>query len=187
MIALFLDLETTGTDPKSDRILEIGCILHDIASGEEIWRGSWLSGGVESRFLPMDPVVHAMHTASGLFDACDEAEPDWAELDILKSLHDRGHGPGTLRLAGFSPHFDRAFLREHMPLLQNYLHYRNIDVSTLRTLTEAWVEKPASKVGKHRALADCEEAIEELGRYRKLWDFSRRLWDFRRTTTAETP
>lgn len=172
MRVLFCDLETSGLNPDVDVILEVGAILYDIRQAKELWRGQWIVAGPEARFRPMDRVVHEMHTKSGLFDAADSDDGGHdlvvVEIEILEMLRDQGLGPQACIMAGFSPHFDRSFLRVEMPWLERYLHHRLIDVSTLRELTFAWTGSKPEKIDKHRAIPDCEEAIATLMTYRKL-------------------
>lgn len=173
MKLLFLDLETTGLDPDEDIILEVGCILYDIVEEKELWRSNFITAPPSARHAPMDKYVHEMHTKSGLFDTMIATGEDFndvfdTEHAIISALEMRGLGPQACIMAGFSPHFDRAFLRAKMHWLERYLHHRLIDVSTLRTLTHAWTGSKPDKVDKHRAIPDCEEAIATLMTYRKL-------------------
>lgn len=173
MKILFLDCETTGTDPDVDIILEVGCILYDIVEERELWRSLFITAPPEVRFAPMDKIVREMHTKSGLFDTMIATGDNFDELAsveriIMNALDMRGLGPQSCIMGGFSPHFDRAFLRVEMPWLERYLHHRLLDVSTLRELTFAWTGSKPDKVDRHRALPDCEEAIATLRSYRKL-------------------
>jgi len=166
MKVLFCDLETTGLD------LEFAWILYDIKEETELDSFRCVLFGSEAKFLPMPKVVQEMHTKSGLFADCDEAgenETVWeasaAELATLEALHSFDIGRGDLIMAGFTPHFDRNFLAREM----TYLHYRHLDVSTLRTLEKAWLGENQPKVDRHRAMPDCEEAIAELLRFKRMW------------------
>lgn len=173
MKALFLDLETTGLDSTRDVILEVGAILYDIKEEKEIFRASWLMATeVRARFSEMARVVYEMHEKSGLLAELDLGGPHGTldvERELLELLYSFGVKPGELVLAGFTPHFDRAFLRRYMSALNAYLHYRHLDVSTLRTLEKAWLGENPPKVDKHRALPDCEEAIAELLRFKRTY------------------
>lgn len=173
MKALFLDLETTGLDSTRDAILEVGAILYDITEEKEMLRASWLMATeIRARFLPMAKVVYEMHEKSGLLEALDLGGTPGTfavERELFELLHSFKIKPGEIVLAGFTPHFDRAFLRRDMPALDAYLHYRHLDVSTLRTLEKAWFGENPPKVDKHRALLDCEEAIAELLRFKRTW------------------
>lgn len=179
MKVLFLDLETTGLDWERDSILEFAWILYDITEERELDRYQCVFFGGEARFLPMPKVVQEMHTKSGLFDDCVRANQEDSVIDCsdaeLRTLHRivdaHGIGRGELIMAGFTSHFDREFLAREMPHLDAYLHYRHLDVSTLRTLEKAWTGQNPEKVDRHRALPDCEEAIAELLRFKRMWSF----------------
>jgi len=185
-LILFLDLETSHLDPERGRILELGAILTD-ANLTEL--GRWAS------LFPRPPSVEMlstvdMHRTSGLLAALEQVsrpapidDPPVAfysaalsefERTLLRDLVDV-HAVERLRLqlAGYSIHYDRSWLRGHMPTLDGWLSHRMIDVSTIRELTRRWrpAAEPTDRVqAKHRALADCEAARRALGRYRDmLW------------------
>jgi len=173
MKALFLDLETTGLDPDKDLILEVGAILYDIAEEKALWRSTWIVAPEGVCFAPMDKIVYEMHTKNGLFAemAANDDFTDMldAEHEILDMLRDFELGPQQCIMAGFTPSFDRSFLRVEMEWLERYLHYRLLDVSTLRTLEKVWTGKNPEKIDRHRALPDCEEAVAELLRFKRMW------------------
>lgn len=170
---VFLDLETTGLDPREDHILEMGLILVDGVTLKAQARAAWQirqvrhGDVISSKLCKMDPVVLDMHTQSGLLDACDgplSSSLCSAEKELLEWFPE-----GKLMLAGFSPQFDRAFIEAHMPTLYARLHYRMVDVSTFRECLHTWGVIPKGKaVSQHRALPDCEEALEELRIYKHM-------------------
>lgn len=172
-IYAWLDLEMTGLDPKTCHIVELALILTDtnlerIAPPLElvVWQPP-------SVLETMSPFVRELHTKTGLLNKVQRSEISVqdAEHEALKLLS--AHAPfKTARLCGNSIHADRAFLVQHMPSLSNYLHYRHIDVSTLKELGEVWnnyrFRKPQD--GQHTALFDIEQSIAELKDYREnLW------------------
>lgn len=170
---VWVDLEMTGLDPEKDRIVEIAVIVTDgvLARVEE---GPDLVVHQPDEVLAsMDPVVVAMHAESGLTEAVRTSTLQVAEAEaqalafVTRCVPQARSAP----LAGNSVHADRAFLRRYMPRLEQHLHYRNVDVSTLKELARRWapdvLAEAPSKSGGHRALADIRESIEELRWYRE--------------------
>ena len=166
----WIDMEMTGLDPDRDRIIELAVVITD----------SQLVTVAESPVLVVhqsDAVLNAMddwnkatHGRTGLVDrvkASTLAEAD-AEAAMLSFL--REHVPAKVSpMCGNSICQDRRFLARHMPQLEAYFHYRNLDVSTLKELVRRWkpdVAKGVVKKGRHEALADVYESIEELKYYR---------------------
>lgn len=174
MKLLFLDFETTGLNPKADRILECAVVLYDLAARVEIDRRSWLVddnlGPLRARHLPMDKYVHEMHTKSGLFSELDDPDSSYEYIDdvegcVFDVLNAHGIAPREAVLAGYSVHTDRRYIEERMPSLHGYLSHRHIDVSVLRELDKVWNPPPedAPKTEPaHRSLADCDQALAEL-------------------------
>ena len=168
---IWIDMEMTGLQPDSDRIIEIAMLVTD----------SQLNVLAEGPALVVhqpDPVLEAMdswnkstHKKTGLIDrvrasATSEADAERAALEFLGE-----HVPAnTSPMCGNSICQDRRFLARWMPQLESYFHYRNLDVSTLKELVRRWKPEAAkgfTKEGKHEALADILESIEELKFYRK--------------------
>jgi len=168
---IWIDMEMTGLQPDSDRIIEIALLV----------TASDLSPVAEGPVLVVhqpDEVLDAMdawnkstHGRSGLIDkvrasALDEAQAEGAALEFLAQ-----HVPGNASpMCGSSICQDRRFLARWMPRLEAYFHYRNLDVSTLKELAKRWkpeVMKGFVKQSKHEALADILESIEELKYYRR--------------------
>ena len=166
----WLDMEMTGLDPDRDRIIEIAIVVTD----------SQLNSVAESPVLVVhqpDSVLDAMddwnkstHARSGLIakvKASTLAEPE-VEQQYVQFLAQ--YLPvRTSPICGNSICQDRRFLARHMPRLEAYFHYRNLDVSTLKELVKRWkpeLAKGLTKHGKHEALADIYESIEELKYYR---------------------
>lgn len=168
---VWIDLEMTGLEPDRDRILELAVLVTDgnlevVAEGPEL-----VLHQPESLLAGMDAWNTEHHTASGLVDrvrasTVTEAE---AEAEVLAFLE--AHcAPGKCPLAGNSIHQDRRFLRRAMPRIDAFLHYRLIDVSTVKELVKRWLpdvyrHKPAKREA-HRALDDIRESLAELAWYR---------------------
>ncbi len=170
---VWVDLEMTGLDPDRDRIVEIAVIVTD-GRLERLEEGPDIVLGVDAQVLAaMDPIVVAMHETSGLTPAirassATVAQAEGAVLDFVRRFVPDAR---TAPLAGNSIHADRAFLRRHMPALEAHLHYRNVDVSTIKELARRWyphaLDAAPRKAGGHRALADIRESIDELRYYRQ--------------------
>jgi len=165
---LWIDLETTGLSARqpTSAILECAAILTDASLEIVDSISRVMAFNDDTMRLLLDPYVQDMHTDNGLWDACKEAQDVPADLqfDIRTMLHDNGVGPQEALLGGSSINFDREWIEEFMPALFDYLHYRNVDVSTLKTLTKMWRPDisgilPASD-GNHRATSDIIGTIE---------------------------
>jgi oligoribonuclease len=168
----WMDLEMTGLDPSRHIIVEIATLITDddleiVAEGPDI-----VVGASEAALGGMDEVVRAMHARSGLLEAVQGSsvslqQAGAATLDFL-----RQHIPaaGTVPLCGNSIGTDRRFLAAWLPEVDAYLHYRSIDVSTVKELARRWYpaefEDAPKKAGAHRALDDILESIGELRYYR---------------------
>ena len=165
---VWLDLEMTGLDPAKDTILDVAAIITgpDLKPIEQYAQTVWQP---ESALAVMDPFVREMHTKSKLIDrvrSSDKALRD-VEKDLFALIH-RHAGPFEATLAGNSIHADRRFITAYMPLVDRYLSYRLLDVTTIKILKRAWfgeLEQPVKK-GAHTALSDIEESIAELAWYR---------------------
>jgi oligoribonuclease len=169
---VWIDLEMTGLEPETEHIVEIAVIVTD-GQLERMEEGPDLVIHVPDDVLArMADVVTDMHAESGLTDAVRTSELtlEQAEAAVLEFVMRHVPEPRSAPLAGNSVHADRAFLRRYMPELEAYLHYRNVDVSTLKELVRRWypdvADKAPAKAGGHRALADIRESIEELRWYR---------------------
>jgi len=168
---VWIDCEMTGLDPKRDEIVEIACIVTDAELNE-------LDEGItvvvkpgEHSFAGMDDFVVNMHTVSGLIEEIPLgiALAD-AEQQVLAYV--KGHVPDPRKapLAGSSVYVDRGFLANYMPELDAHLHYRLVDVSSIKELTRRWYPRvyfaSPDKTGNHRALGDIRDSISELRYYR---------------------
>ena len=167
---VWMDLEMTGLEPETDRVLEIATIITN-SSLEVIAEGPvFVVHQSDAVLSGMDDWNTTHHTNSGLVarvksEGISEAEAEQKTLDFIKNYVEEGKSPRC----GNSIGQDRRFLVKYMPKLEAYLHYRNIDVSSIKELAMRWrpdVLKGISKRGNHRALDDIMESIEELRRYR---------------------
>ena len=167
---IWIDMEMTGLQPDSDRIIEIATLVTDpelnvIATGPVL-----VVHQPDEVLDAMDSWNKSTHAKTGLIErvrASELAEPE-AEREALQFV--AAHVPAnTSPMCGNSICQDRRFLARWMPRLESHFHYRNLDVSTLKELVRRWKPelKAFSKEGKHEALADILESIEELKFYRK--------------------
>jgi oligoribonuclease len=163
----------TGLDVERHDIVEIACVVTD-AQLTALDAGIDLVIHVDDDALArMEDVVRKMHTKSRLLDAISASTLSRAEAESRVLDYVRGHVPtaGTVPLCGNSIGVDRRFLDRQMRDLDRYLHYRSIDVSSLKELCRRWYpevyRKRPNKAETHRALDDINESIEELRYYRE--------------------
>ena len=167
---IWMDLEMTGLDPEAERILEIATIVTD-SSLNILEEGPVLVVAQSETLLAgMDDWNREHHTSSGLVDrvlseGIAEADAEAQTIDFISRFVSKGESP----LCGNSIAQDRRFLVRYMPQLDSYLHYRNLDVSTVKELALRWrpdIAAGVQKTGTHRALDDIKESINELQHYR---------------------
>ncbi len=168
---VWIDLEMTGLSLERDEIVEIAAIVTE-SDLTEIDSGiSLVVRPSQAALDTMDDFVTNMHTESGLINEIPQGisleEAQSQVLDYIKGHvpeHNKGH------LAGSSVYVDRGFLAKYMPEIDQHLHYRLIDVSSIKELSRRWYPKvyfnSPEKTGNHRALADIRESIAELRYYR---------------------
>ncbi|MCB1752889.1 MAG: oligoribonuclease [Gammaproteobacteria bacterium] len=170
---IWIDLEMTGLDPQFDRIIEIATVVTDedlniLAEGPVI-----AIHQPEEVMSGMDEWNTNQHRDSGLTErvlssVCDERAAEGLTLAFLEQYVP----PGASPICGNSICQDRRFLARCMPVLEAYFHYRNLDVSTLKELARRWAPKVAAGVvknGRHLALEDIVDSINELRHYRETF------------------
>ena len=168
---VWVDCEMTGLDLGSDALVEIACVVTDAELNELDAGISVVIRPPDAAFEAMPPVVRDMHTASGLItEIPDGITLSAAEQQVLDYVKSHVPEPRKAQLAGSSVYVDRGFLARDMPELDAWLHYRLIDVSSLKELVRRWYPRvyfaSPPKRGNHRALADTRESIAELRYYR---------------------
>ena len=168
----WMDLEMTGLDPATDVIVEIATIITDdnlelVAEGPDL-----VVSAPSEALASMQDVVVEMHTKSGLLE---EIKTSTLSLEAagkmtLEFLKEHIDKPRSVPLCGNSIGVDRRFLAAQLPEVENYLHYRSIDVSTVKELARRWnhsvFRKAPQKAKGHRALDDIRESLNELRHYR---------------------
>ncbi len=175
----WMDLEMTGLEPDRHVIVEIATLLTDddlelIAEGPDL-----IVHATPEQLAEMDDFVTNMHTRSGLLDqiTASTITLEEAGAQTLAFLQAHIPEPRTVPLCGNSIGTDRRFLAAHLPEVEEFLHYRSIDVSTLKELARRWnpdaLKTAPKKAGGHRALDDIRESLEELRHYRQALFVSR--------------
>jgi oligoribonuclease len=170
---VWMDLEMTGLDPTTDVIVEIATLVTDddleiVAEGPDL-----VVAAPEECLAAMDQVVVDMHTRSGLLEAIRTSTVtlEDAGRQTLEFVKTHVPEPRSVPLCGNSIGTDRRFLAAYLPDIENHLHYRSIDVSTIKELSRRWypeaVSKAPSKSGGHRALDDIRESVAELRYWRE--------------------
>lgn len=168
---IWLDLEMTGLEPKTDRIIEIATIVTD-AELNILAEGPTFAVKQEKTLLDgMDEWNTKQHNKSGLVQRVlesqvSEREAEKATIEFLSKYSKKGCSP----MCGNTIYQDRRFLNKYMPELEDFFHYRNLDVSTLKELSRRWAPKVLDGVKKdslHLALDDIKDSIDELKHYRK--------------------
>jgi oligoribonuclease len=168
-----MDLEMTGLDPKQHVIVEIATLITDddlniVAKGPEL-----VIHATEDELSRMDQIVIDMHTKSGLLDQIRASTVTLEEAGSQTlAFLDEHLSAGKVPLCGNSIGMDRRFLTEYLPEIENFLHYRSVDVSTIKELSRRWFPKALASAPRkevaHRALDDIEESIKELSHYREV-------------------
>jgi len=167
-----MDLEMTGLDPSRHVIVEIATLVTDdeleiVAEGPDL-----VVAATGEDLEKMDDVVRKMHSESGLLSAIESSTLTLGDAGAATLEFIRNHVPEARRvpLCGNSIGVDRRFLSRHLPEIEEYLHYRSIDVSTVKELAKRWHPalywRAPTKAGSHRALDDVRESVIELRYYR---------------------
>jgi oligoribonuclease len=164
-------MEMSGLVPDRDRILEVAMVVTDADLNTIAEAPVYVVHQSDEVLEAMDSWNKSTHGRSGLVDKVrlsklDEGEVEGRLIEFLKPIVASGVAP----LAGNTVHQDRRFMARYMPAFDAYLHYRIVDVSTLKELARRWrpdVLASLAKEGRHEALADVYESIEELRHYRR--------------------
>ena len=169
---VWIDCEMTGLNPDTECLVEIAAVITDTELNV-------MDEGIDLVIKPragtveaMGDYVRKMHTDSGLINEFEDGlELEDAESQVLEYIKKYIPTAKTTPLAGNTISTDRLFISKYMPKLDDHLHYRNIDVSTIKELAKRWYPRAyfqaPKKDGGHRALADILESIEELKYYRQ--------------------
>jgi len=168
---VWLDMEMTGLEPERERIIELAMIVTDSNLVSIAESPVWVVHQSDALLDAMDNWNKSTHGKSGLIDkikasTMDEAAVETAALAFMQEFAPKGSSP----MCGNSIGQDRRFMVRYMPRLEEWFHYRNLDVSTLKELCKRWkpdVAKGFVKKAEHTALADIRESIEELKYYRE--------------------
>jgi oligoribonuclease len=169
----WMDLEMTGLEPSRHVIVEIASLITDddltiVAEGPDL-----VVHATPEQLADMDDFVTSMHSRSGLLDAMNSSTLTLTEAGAQTLAFLKLHipEPRTVPLAGNSIGTDRRFLSTYLPDIEEYLHYRSVDVSTVKELCRRWYpdtyKAAPEKKGGHRALQDIVESVAELDYYRR--------------------
>ena len=169
---IWIDCEMTGLSLEKDVLVEIAVLVTDselnvIGEGVDV-----VIKASPEQLAGMNEFVTTMHTTSGLITEIPHGiSVKEAEDRVLAYLESASTQPGKSPLAGNSVGVDRTFIARDMPRLNEYLHYRTVDVSSIKELTRRWFPKAyfnaPAKTGNHRALGDIQDSIAELAYYRQ--------------------
>ena len=169
---IWIDCEMTGLDLENDVLVEIAVLVTDselnvIGDGVDV-----VIKATDAQLAGMNEYVTEMHKASGLITEIPHGiSAADAEAQEIAYLNASGATEGKSPLAGNSVSVDRSFITRDMPALNNFLHYRTIDVSSVKELARRWLPRvyfaAPAKTGNHRALGDIKDSISELKYYRE--------------------
>lgn len=172
---VWVDIETTGLDPHRETMLEIGMVITDDRLVRIDHRDFVIAPYDRDAIKKMEPAVREMHTKNGLLDevksriAVDRATVEKELIEFMNGVLGSERPP----MAGSSVHFDRSFLRVHMPLLEARFHYRNIDISTVKELAKRWkpivVSDRPTPLARHRVYPDLLDTIGEAAYYKRFF------------------
>ena len=168
---IWIDLEMTGLKPESDRIIEVALVVTDAELNVVAEAPVWVVHQEDAMLAAMDSWNQGTHGRSGLIDKVKASTLTEADVEAASLAFLGEHVPAKASpMCGNSICQDRRFLARTMPVLEDYFHYRNLDVSTLKELARRWrpeLMKGVPKEGKHEALADVYESIAEMCYYRE--------------------
>jgi len=168
---IWVDIEMSGLDPEVERVLEVAVVVTDVQLNT-VAEGPVLVVHQSDAVLDaMDAWNKSTHAKSGLIERVKASTLTEADVENQLVEFMRQHVPADVSpLCGNSVHQDRRFMVKYLPAFEAYFHYRNLDVSTLKELMRRWKPELAAgmtKHGRHEALADVYESIEELKYYRE--------------------
>lgn len=168
----WMDLEMTGLDPAKHVIVEIATLITDddlniVAEGPDL-----VVHATEEELAGMDQIVVDMHTSSGLLEQIRSSTLSLEEAGAQTLAFLQEHlEESSVPLCGNSIGMDRRFLAQYLPEIEDFLHYRSVDVSTIKELSRRWypnqLSRAPQKAVAHRALDDITESINELRHYRE--------------------
>lgn len=167
-----MDLEMTGLDVTRHVIVEVATLITDDDLGVVAEGPDLVVAASPGQLDAMDEFVREMHAKSGLLDAIASSSLSLEEAGIATLKFIRSHipKPRTVPLAGNSIGTDRRFLAAQLPEIEQHLHYRSVDVSTVKELARRWYPEAMKgaplKAGGHRAMDDIRESVAELAYYR---------------------
>jgi oligoribonuclease len=172
LVLVWMDLEMTGLDVESNVIVEVATLITDddlviVAEGPDL-----VVSTAPEQLAAMDEFVRGMHTKSGLLAAIEASTVSLEQAGDATLQFIRSHVPKarSVPLAGNSIGTDRRFLAAQLPAIEEYLHYRSVDVSTIKELARRWYPEAIAgapqKAGGHRAMDDIRESVVELAYYR---------------------
>lgn len=169
---VWIDCEMTGLDVAIDELVEVAVVVTDFELNLLDPGFDVVIKPSEAALANMGDFVREMHTTSGLLEELpDGVELEIAQAQVLDYIRRFVPASGSAPLAGNTIGTDRMFLAKYMPLVDGHLHYRNIDVSTIKELSRRWYPRvyfnAPEKHGGHRATADILESIRELRYYRE--------------------
>ncbi|XP_037728743.1 probable oligoribonuclease [Drosophila subpulchrella] len=168
---VWMDLEMTGLDIEKDKILEVSCIITDKDLNIKSEGPSFAINHPQEVYDTMNEWCMKHHYESGLIDRCksSDVKPEQAS-DLLLSYLEKNIPKRACPLGGNSVYMDRLFINRFMPLVDEYLHYRIVDVSTIKELARRWCPEVAKaapkKIFAHRSRDDILESISELKYYK---------------------
>ncbi|NOT18176.1 MAG: oligoribonuclease [Sulfuriferula sp.] len=170
---IWIDMEMSGLQPDSDRILEIALVITDSQLNTIAEAPVLVVHQADSVLDGMDSWNKGTHGKSGLIEKVKTSTRDEASVEAEMIAFLQQHVPARISpMCGNSICQDRRFLARYMPKLEDYFHYRNLDVSTLKELAKRWkpeAVKNFTKNSKHEALSDIYDSIAEMQHYREVF------------------
>jgi oligoribonuclease len=164
-------MEMSGLNPETDRVLEVAIVVTDSALNTVAEAPVFVVHQSDEVLAAMDDWNKSTHGKSGLIERVKASRLDERTVEAAMVRFLEEHVPPRISpMCGNSVHQDRRFLAKHMPALESYFLYRNLDVSTLKELARRWkpeIMSGLTKHGKHEALADIYESVDELKYYRE--------------------